>query len=540
MEQTINILEAVKLLSAEKKLPEGVIFEAIQESLEMAAKQRLIKDLTTLVKTPEVRVNINHSSGKYATYRRWLIVLSELGEESSEEANVDAEITLTQAQQQQPGDWEIGDWVEKEIESPSFTRIAIQYAIPILKHKIDEATKKRNAERFQNHIGDILQGQVQRLSRDKIFIDLGDGAEAVLPKAHTIPREEFRNGDLVKALLVEIEEDPRYGPQLVLDRRGTEMLKKLFHIEVPEIADGIIKIEAVARIAGSHAKIAVSTLDSRTDPVGACVGMRGSRVQAVSSQLCSERIDIVLWDENPAYMAAQAIHPASVVNASISIDQNTMDLAVSEQDLPQAIGRGGENVRLVEQLIGMTLTILSEEDYKHKVVAEQGKRIEVMMKQLDLDEEYIPSILVKNGHEFIEDIVNADLSDLVAIKDFEGELTEELAEELRNIAYAATVKQAEAQPKQELLELLDNSGLHKILVNRLTTCLGENGIKTLEDFAWLATDELIDIIYPTTEVPENESDNEQVGQTTQIRLNEEQAGKLIMAAREPLLADTKN
>lgn len=559
MEQqhTINLLDAVKLLSAERKLPEEVIFEAIQEGLEIAAKKRLAKDSTILAKTPEVRVNIDPNSGEYVTYRRWLIVPTEHDEKEAEEANVDAEaeeanvdaeITLTEAQQRQAGDWAIGDWIEEEIESPSFTRISIQHAIPILKHKIDAATKKRNAEQFQNHIGDILQGQVQRASRDKIFIDLGEGAEAVLPKTHIIPREEFRNGDQVKALLVEIEEDPRYGPQLILDRRGIEMLKKLFHIEVPEIADGIIKIEAVARIAGSRAKIAVSTLDGRTDPVGTCVGMRGSRVQAVSGQLCNERIDIVLWDENPAYLAAQAIHPANVINASINIEQNTLDLVVLEEDLPQAIGHNGENVRLVEQLTGMDLTILSEEGYDHKLDVEQEKRIKLLTKQLDLDEDYIPSILVKNGYGDIEDIADADLSALVAIEDFGGELTEELAEELQNVVRITIAEEAAAKPKPELLELLDNSGLHKTLVGHLTTCLSENSIKTLEDFAGLATLELIDIMYPTTEASENESDNEQVEQTNEqveqtirIRLHEKQAGQLIMAARnKTLFADAKN
>jgi len=496
-----EVLLVVDTVSHEKGVPKDVIFGAVEVALATATKKRYEDDA-------EFRVSIDRESGSYETFRVWTV--AEPTEE--EEHNPAAQLTLAEAQARDAS-LNLGDVVEEPVESVEFGRIAAQTAKQVIVQKVREAERAQVVDAYMPRVGELISGTVKKLGRDSIIVDLGNNAEGLLTREHLIPRETFRVSDRLRALLLEVNPDNR-GPQLILTRTSPLMLVELFKIEVPEIAEDIIEIRGAARDPGSRAKIAVKTNDGRIDPVGACVGMRGSRVQAVSGELAGERIDIVPWDDNPAQLAVNAMAPAEV--ASIVLDEEThaMDIAVTEDNLAQAIGRGGQNVRLASDLTGWTLNIMTEEDAAAKQEEEAGKYIEEFMETLAVDED-VAAVLVEEGFTTLDEIAYVPIEEMTAIEGFD----EEIVEELRNRAKDALLTKAIASEellgeKEPAEDLLNMQGMER----RLAFELASQDVVTQEDLAELAVPDLIEII------PE---------------LDEEAAGALIMTARAPWFEDTE-
>ena len=377
-----EILQVVESVSHEKGVSADVIFEALEAALATATKKRYSE-------VSDVRVAIDRSSGDYRSFRRWTV----LGEEDLVE-NPEAEILFEKAQERDES-LGPGDVIEEEVDSVAFGRIGAQTAKQVIVQKVREAEREQMVALYLPRVGQLVNGTVKKTTRDNVIVDLGGNAEALLPREYLVPRESFRISDRLRALLLEVREDVR-GPQLILSRTHPEVLVELFKVEVPEIAEEIIEIRAAARDPGSRAKIAVKTNDGRIDPVGACVGMRGARVQAVSGELAGERVDIVLWDDNPAQLAINAMAPAEVASIVVDEDNHTMDIAVAEDNLAQAIGRGGQNVRLASELAGWTLNIMTEDEAAAKQEEETIGFVQTFMEKLDVDED-VAMVLVEEG-----------------------------------------------------------------------------------------------------------------------------------------------
>jgi len=494
-----EILLVVETVSNEKAVERDVIFGAIEAALASATRKKSGKDI-------EVRVAIDRKTGDYETFRRWLVVDDS---ESQALENPLAEITLEAARIDEP-DIQVDDYVEEQIESIEFGRIAAQTAKQVIVQKVREAERAKVVEAFQDKVGQLIMGTVKRAERGTVILDLGDGAEALIPRSEMIPRETARVGDRLRGLLFDIRTDVR-GPQLFVSRNSPEVLMELFRLEVPEIGEGSIELLGAARDPGLRAKIAVLAKDKRIDPVGACVGMRGSRVQAVSNELGGERVDIILWDENPAQFVINAMSPADVVSIVMDEEKNSMDIAVKDENLSQAIGRGGQNVRLASQLTGWDLNVMNEEQAEEKNQEEAQKYVERFMEQLDVDEE-VALILVQEGFSTIDEVAYVDIDEMLAIEEFD----EDIVEELRNRANDAMLTRAIA--KEETLgdgepaeDLLTMDGMDEQLAHQLAA----RGMCTMEDLAEAATDELMEI----------------------AGMTEERAGELIMTARAPWFAE---
>ncbi|PKG84579.1 transcription termination/antitermination protein NusA [Colwellia sp. 75C3] len=487
-----EILLVVDAVSNEKALPRESIFEAMETALETATKKKYEGDI-------EVRVAIDRITGEFDTFRRWLIV--EDGNEPME--NPYAEIGLAAAQYSDP-ELNVGDYSEDQIESVKFDRVTTQTAKQVIVQKIREAERALVTEAYQEHLGEIVTGVVKKASRESVIVDLGNNAEAVIYRDDMLPRETFRPGDRVRGLLYEIKPEAR-GAQLFLSRTKAEMLIELFRVEVPEIGEELLEIKGAARDPGSRAKIAVKSNDKRIDPVGACVGMRGSRVQAVSGELGGERVDIVLYDDNVAQYVINAMSPAEVASIIVDEDKGTMDIAVEEANLAMAIGRSGQNIRLASQLTGWELNVMTVADMKEKHQAENDKVLNLFIDKLDLDEDFA-TLLAEEGFTSLEEIAYVPVAEML---DIEG-LTEEIIEALRDRAKEALTTQAlaseetleGAEPAQDLLDL---AGLER----HLAFVLASRGVRTLEDLAEQGIDEISDI----------------------EDLDETKAGELIMAAR---------
>lgn len=497
-----EILLVVESVSNEKGVDKEVIFEALELALASATKKRYAEE-------SDVRVAIDRASGEYSAFRRWTIVESEAEMESPA-----AELSFAAAKEIDPS-LELGSVYEEEIEPEAFGRIAAQTAKQVIVQRVREAERAKVVELYTPRLGELVSGTVKKVTREVVIVDLGNNAEAVLPRDQMIPRETFRISDRVRALLQRIEPEAR-GPQLILSRTDSKMLVKLFELEVPEIAEQVIEIKGAARDPGSRAKIAVKTNDGRIDPVGACVGMRGSRVQAVSGELANERIDIVLWDDNIAQLAINAMSPADVASIVVDEDTHAMDIAVAEDNLAQAIGRGGQNVRLASELTGWTLNIMTEEEAGQKQEAETVDLLGRFMGALDVDED-VAGVLIEEGFASLEEVAYVPLEEMLAIEGFD----EEIVLELRNRAKDALLTQALASeealegaaPADDLKALLEEEGQE----GRLAFVLAKNGIITQEDLAEQATDDLVEL--------------EELG------LDEAQASALIMAARAPWFAE---
>ena len=361
-----DILYVADAVSNEKGVDKEIIFEAIEAALATATRKKNNKDI-------EVRVDIDRETGDYETFRRWLVV-EDTGEGME---NPLAEITLEAARIDEP-DIQPGDYVEEQIESVEFGRIAAQTAKQVIVQKVREAERARVIEAFQGREGELVMGTVKRVERGNVYIDLGDNVEAFIPREEMIPREAVRTGDRLRGYLKEVRAETR-GPQLFVSRTAPEFLVELFKLEVPEVDQGLLRIIGGARDAGSRAKISVESLDSRLDPVGACVGMRGSRVQSVSNELAGERVDIILWDENPAQFVINAMSPAEVTSIVVDEDTHTMNIAVEEDKLAMAIGRGGQNVRLASELTGWELNVMTEKEAEERSDEENHKLLACLL-----------------------------------------------------------------------------------------------------------------------------------------------------------------
>lgn len=485
--ELFNIVEG---LSNEKGVSKEVVTQAMQAALESATKKISSEKI-------DVRVKLDLKTGSYETFRRWLVVPDE--EFEIEET----EIPLSKAQERSPG-INLGQYIEEPMPSIEFGRIAAQTARQVITQKVREAERDLIVEQFRTKLGQLVYGTVKKVTRNNIIIDLGGKAEAFMPPNEILPNEMFRPNDRVRAYLYEITPQAR-GPQLYVSRVRNEMLIELFRIEVPEIGESVIEIKAAAREPGIRAKIAVKTNDGRIDPVGACVGMRGARVQAVSSELGGERVDIILWDDNPAQLVINAMAPAEISSIIVDEDSHTMDLAVQKEQLSQAIGRNGQNVRLASQLTGWTLNVMTIEDFNNKTQEESTRIINLFTANLDIDEE-IAAILVGNGFSSLEEIAYVPKEELMAIEEFDEEIVEELRNRANDklLAQALTSGHEDGKPDASLLSM-------EGMTEKLAHTLAAKGIISMEDLAEQSVDDLAGI----------------------EGLTEEKAGALIMKAREP-------
>ena len=428
-------------------------------------------------------VAIDRDTGNYDTWRRWLV----FEDESTELETPDRELRMIDAvdidENAQPG-----EYVEVPMESIEFGRIAAQTAKQVIVQKIREAEREQVVEEYKDREGEMLSGLVKRVDRNGVYIDLGGNAEGFVPRDQMVPREPVRPQDRIKALLTEVRSEPR-GPQLFMTRTSPQFLIELFKIEVPEVGQGLIDILGAARDPGLRAKIAVKSNDARIDAVGACVGMRGSRVQAVSNELAGERVDIILWDDNPAQFVVNAMSPAEVVSIVMDEDKHSMDIAVEEDKLSQAIGRGGQNIRLASELTGWELNVMTAADAEEKSEAEMRELIELFSRQLDVDEE-VALILVQEGFSTIEEVAYVPAAELIAIEEFDEDIVEELRSRARDVLLTQAIVQEEkideVEPAEDLLSL---EGMDK----GLAYTLASNGVVTREDLAELATDDLLEI-----------------------------------------------
>ena len=424
-----EILMVVDAVSNEKGVEKEIIFEAIEAALASATRRRHGDDI-------DVRVAIDRETGDYDTFRRWLV----FEDESTELEVPDRELRMIDAVDIDP-DAEPGGYVEVPMESVEFGRIAAQTAKQVIVQKVREAEREQVVEEFQGREGELLSGLVKRVDRNGVYIDLGGNAEGFVPREQMVPREPVRPQDRMKALLTEVRSEQR-GPQLFMTRTSPEFLVELFKIEVPEVGQGLIEILGAARDPGLRAKIAVKSNDSRIDPVGACVGMRGSRVQAVSNELAGERVDIILWDDNPAQFVVNAMSPAEVVSIVMDEDAHSMDIAVEEERLSQAIGRGGQNIRLASELSGWELNVMTESDAEEKSESETRQLIEMFSEQLDVDEE-VGLILVQEGFSTVEEVAYVPQSELLQIEEFDEDIVTELRNRARDVLLTQAIVQEE-------------------------------------------------------------------------------------------------
>ena len=488
-----EILAVVEAVSNEKSLPREKIFEALESALATATKKKYEQEI-------DVRVEIDRKSGDFDTFRRWVIV--------EEVTQPTKEITLEAARFEDES-LNVGEYVEDQIESVTFDRITTQTAKQVIVQKVREAERALVVDQFRDQEGEIITGVVKKVNRDNISLEiksegLPGNAEAVILREDMLPRENFRPGDRIRGVLYAVRPEAR-GAQLFVTRSKPEMLVELFRIEVPEIGEEVIEIKAAARDPGSRAKIAVKTNDKRIDPVGACVGMRGARVQAVSTELGGERIDIVLWDDNPAQFVINAMAPADVASIVVDEDKHTMDIAVEAGNLAQAIGRNGQNVRLASQLSGWELNVMTVDDLQAKHQAEAHAAIDTFTKYLDIDEDFA-TVLVEEGFATLEELAYVPMKELLEIDGLDEQTVEALRERAKNALTTLALAQEESlgdnKPADDLLNL---EGLDREMAFKLAA----RGVCTLEDLAEQGIDDLADI----------------------EGLTDEKAGELIMAAR---------
>lgn len=492
-----EILYVVDAVSHEKGVEKEVIFGAIEAALAQATRKKHRADI-------QARVSIDRESGEYITFRQWEVVdLAETEDGMLEHPT--KQMTLDAAQIDEP-EIQPGEFVEEEIDSVEFGRIAAQTAKQVIVQKVREAERQQVFEAYSDRVGELIMGVVKRVERGNVYLDLGNNAEAFIPREELIPREQIRPGDRLRGYLKEVREEIR-GPQLFVSRTSPEFLVELFKLEVPEVGQGLIEILGAARDPGARAKIAVLTNDARLDPVGACVGMRGSRVQTVSNELSGERVDIILWDENPAQFVINAMSPAEVLSIVVEEEQHSMDIAVAEDKLSQAIGRGGQNIRLASQLTDWELNVMTEEQAAEKSETEAASTLEVFMESLDVDEE-VANILVAEGFSNVEEVAYVPESELVEIEEFDEDIVAELRGRARDwLLTKAIAKEEVMSDVQPAEDLLNMEGMD----DKLAHAIAGIGAATMEDLAELSIDELMVV----------------------DDMDEEKAGELIMTARKP-------
>ncbi len=529
---TKEILAVVDAVSNEKGVAKEIIFEALEAALASATRKRHPEDV-------DVRVAIDRETGEYDTFRRWEVVdddavvmtaeeLPEPPPEADSEADSAAGVEGEEEEPQGPRLFspktEIllsvavgensaitsGEFVEEAIDSVDFGRIAAQTAKQVIVQKVREAERAQVVEAYKDREGELVMGVVKRVDRGNVIVDLGGNAESMISREELIPRELVRPGDRLRGYLREVRSEIR-GPQLFISRTAPELMIQLFTLEVPEIGEGLIEIMGCARDPGSRAKIGVRSMVPRIDPVGACVGMRGSRVQAVSNELAGERVDIILWDEDPAKYVINAMSPAEVVSIVVDEDSQAMDVAVNEEQLSQAIGRGGQNVRLASQLTGWELNVMTEIQAQEKNEAETDRVLKLFMDKLAVDEE-VAMILMQEGFTGLDEVAYVPEAEMLNIEEFDGDMVNELQSRARDALLASEIASEEgisdAPPAEDLLAL---EGMD----NELAATLAHRGVITREDLADQAVMDVLDI----------------------ADIGEERAGTLIMKAREMWFED---
>jgi N utilization substance protein A len=485
-----EILLLVDALAHEKNVAREVIFTALELALASATKKKYDAGV-------DIRVEIDQETGEYQTFRCWTII----GEEEYE--NPEAEILTSDDRAK---GLEINDVIKEPVDSVEFGRIGAQAAKQVILQKVREAEREQILNDFLAKDEKLVSGQIRRMERGNAIIEVGR-LEAILPREQMIPKENLRVGDRIRAILIKVDQVAR-GPQLILSRTAPEFLIRLFELEVPEIEEGLLEIMSASRDPGLRSKIAVKANDQRLDPVGTCVGMRGSRVQAVTSELAGERVDIVLWSIEPAQFVINAMAPAEVMSIVVDEEKHSMDLVVDEDHLAQAIGKNGQNIRLASELTNWELNILTEEESDQKTQDEYTSSSQLFIEKLDVDED-VADILVNQGFSSIEEVAYVPIEEMNQIEEFD----EDTVNELRSRARAAILTEAIANEEKipEPADDLKNMDGMDVDTAKL---LASKGIVTMEDLAELSVDELLDL----------------------IKLDEDKAKELIMTARAPWFA----
>ena len=488
-----ELLMLVDALAREKNVAKDIVFGALELALASATKKRFKDDV-------EVRVSIDRESGAYDSFRRWQVVADEAIEEAARQ------ISLTEAHEKNP-ELNLEDFIEEPLEPVEFGRIGAQTAKQVILQFIRDAEREQILNDFLQREEFIVTGSIKRMERGNAIIESGR-IEAMLPKDQMVPKENLRIGDRVRSYLLKVDRSSR-GPQLILSRTVPEFLVKLFELEVPEIEEGLLEIKAAARDPGSRAKIAVKSNDQRIDPIGTCVGMRGSRVQAVTAELAGERVDIILWSQEPAQFVINALAPAEVSRITVDEESHSMDIVVDEENLAQAIGRGGQNVRLASELTGWELNIMTEDESQKKNEEEFSTIRALFVDRLDVDEELADS-LIQEGFTTLEEIAYVPITEMLEIESFDEETVNELRSRARNAILVQAIA-SEEHVENVASDLLNLEGMD----NDTAHMLASKGINTQEELADLAVDDLIDL----------------------IEIDEERAKMLIMTARAPWFAE---
>jgi transcription termination/antitermination protein NusA len=488
-----EILLLVDALSREKNVDKDIVFGALELALASATKKRFQEDI-------EVRASVDRVTGDFSFFRRWLVVTDDEFEVPSRQ------YMLHEAQEIKP-DAQLGDFIEEPMGDLEIGRIGAQTAKQVILQKIRDAEREQILNDFLARKEHLVTGVIKRMERGNALIESGR-LEAILPRDQMIPKENLRVGDRARAYIWKIDRAAR-GPQLVLSRTAPEFLVKLFELEVPELEDGLLEIKAAARDPGSRAKIAVHSKDARIDPIGTCVGMRGSRVQAVTSELAGERVDIVLWNPDPAQFVINALAPAEVSRITVDEEKHSMDIVVEEENLAQAIGRSGQNVRLAAEMTGWELNIMTLEESEKKTEEETTRIRSIFIDKLDVDEE-VADILVEEGFSTLEEVAYVPLNEMLEIESFDEATVNELRSRARNALLTQAIA-SEEKVEHDIEDLMKVEGMD----NDTARLLAAKGVSTQEDLADYATDDLV----------------EETG------LEEERAKALIMAARAPWFAE---
>jgi N utilization substance protein A len=490
-----ELLMLVDALAREKNVEKDIVFAALELALASATKKRFKDDV-------DVRVEIDRESGEYKSFRRWQIVVDEEHELPAQQ------IAVTDAIEQKL-DKQVGEYVEEPLEPVEFGRIGAQTAKQVILQKIRDAEREQILNDFLQREEFIVTGAIKRMERGNAIIESGR-IEAALPKEQMIPKENLRIGDRVRAFLLKVDRNNR-GPQLILSRTVPDFLIKLFELEVPEIEEGLLEIKAAARDPGSRAKIAVKSNDQRIDPIGTCVGMRGSRVQAVTAELAGERVDIILWSPDPAQFVINALAPAEVSKITVDEESHSMDVVVDEENLAQAIGRNGQNVRLASELTQWELNIMTEEESQKKNDEEGTAVRKIFMERLDVDEE-VANILIQEGFSTLEEVAYVPLNEMLEIESFDEETVNELRSRARNALLVEAIA-SEEEVENVASDLLTLDGMD----NETARVLAAKGVNTQEELADLAVDDLIEL----------------------TGIDAERARQLIMTARAPWFAESQ-
>jgi N utilization substance protein A len=490
-----ELLMLVDALAREKNVEKDIVFGALELALASATKKRFKDDV-------DVRVEIDRDTGEYKSFRRWQIVADNDHEIPAQQ------IALTDAHERDPN-LQINDFVEEPLEPVEFGRIGAQTAKQVILQKIRDAEREQILNDFLQRKEFIVTGAIKRMERGNAIIESGR-IEAALPKDQMIPKENLRIGDRVRAFLLKVDRNNR-GPQLILSRTVPEFLIKLFEMEVPEIEENLLEIKAAARDPGSRAKIAVKSNDPRIDPIGTCVGMRGSRVQAVTAELAGERVDITLWSPDPAQFVINALAPAEVSKITVDEESHSMDVVVDEENLAQAIGRNGQNVRLASELTGWELNIMTEEESLKKNEVESATVRKLFMERLDVDEE-LAGILIQEGFTTLEEVAYVPINEMLEIESFDEDTVNELRSRARNALLVEAIA-SEEHVENVASDLLTLEGMD----NETARVLAAKGVTTQEDLADLAVDDLVEL----------------------TGIDAERAKQLIMTARAPWFAESQ-